>query len=273
LKELGMQQRFRKLALFIGAAALSGAGVFVVACGTDNGTATPTPQVDGGKPVGDGGKTDGNVDPDVDSSTGDGGGEGGVDCSNSPKLRDSTNSFRCSFVDAGGSDAGPVCQNAQTCCNTSDKDGANFKPSYCTGLSAAAKGNPDNDPTTCKAGAAAAGSSFDKGNEWECVDKNACGAGQICCMIQDAARLALDPVKNKLNIGNTPASDTKHPQACKVQRVYNEGGSRCKTPTAGNCPVASDIKLCSLSDNNCGAGTTCTPFIDFQNFVDRGYCK
>jgi hypothetical protein len=265
LKELGMQQRFRKLALFVGAASLTGAGLMVVACGTDNGTATPVPGVDGGnKDTGPG--KDGTVDPGQDGSTEDGGADA-ADCTNNPKLRDFSNNFRCAFLDAGaGTDSGPICQNAQTCCNTSDKVGTVFQPSYCaTGV----KGTTA--PTTCQTGAAAAGSTFNKGNQWECADKNACAAGEVCCVIQDQDRLALDP-NNKLNIGNTPKTDLKHPQACGVQRVYNENGSRCRAAAGGNCP-AGEIKLCSLSDNNCGAGTTCTPFIDFQNFVDRGFCK
>lgn len=263
-----MQQRFRKVALFLGAASLTGAALIVAACGTDNGTATPTPQVDGAK-VDTGPAKDGNVD-NPDSAV-----DGGVDadCSNNPKLRDFTANFRCAFVDAGGAEAGSVCTNAETCCNSSDKVGTAFQPSYCTtgtkGVTAA--GNP---ATTCKNGATAAGSSFDAGNQWECADKNGCPGitNPVCCVIQDPARLALDPT-NKLNIGNTPKTDTKHPPSCGVQRVYNENGSRCRTAVNGNCPDATEIKLCSLSDKNCGAGTVCTPFIDFQNFVDRGYCK
>ena len=53
-----------------------------------------------------------------------------------------------------------------------------------------------------------------------------------------------------------------------------EGARLTRTyPEQGRLPAAGEIKLCSLSDNNCGPGTVCTPFIDFQNFVDRGYCK
>lgn len=251
--------RFRKLAMFVGAASLTGASLIVVACGTDNGTPTPTPGVDGSKPD-TGGKVDGG--PDVDGSTTDGG-DSGVDCSNNPQLRDNATAFRCAFKDAAA-DASPTCLNAETCCNTESKTAG---PAFC------ATGKTGTDDSLCVA-QAPAGSTFatGKGKAWECADKSACDPGKICCMVQDPARLALDP-KNKVNIGNTPSTDTKHPAACKVQRAYNEGGSRCRTPTAGNCPAAEEIKLCSLTDNNCGAGTTCTPFIDFTNFVDRGFCK
>ncbi len=255
-----MQQRFRRVALFVGAASLAGAGLIVVACGTDNGDPVATPQVDSGKTETSTGK-DGSVTPDTDSSAPDAGPD--ADCSNSPILRDNTAGFRCAFKDAGGTDAAPTCTKTEECCNTESKATG---PGFC------ATGKDGTDGL-CVA-QAPAGSTFNagKGKAWECADKSACGADQICCMIQDPARLALDP-KNTLNIGNTPASDTKHPAACGVKRVYNEGGSRCRTPVAGNCPDAKEIKLCSLTDNNCGAGTTCTPFIDFTNFIDRGYCK
>jgi hypothetical protein len=246
-------QGFRKLALFVGAASLAGGGVFVVACGTDNGSSTvATPQVEAGKdssttPVDSGGGTD-SAAPDS-----------GVDCSKNPKLRDNTAAFRCAFLAADG---GPTCANAETCCNTSDKtDAGAFEPAFC------ATGKTGD--TSCKAQAAAKNSTFVAGNAWECSDNSACSAGQVCCMIQDPVRLAADP-KNKLNIGNTPATDKNHPPACGVQRVYNEGGSRCKAACE---PAKNDILLCSQTDNSCGAGTTCTPFVDYTNFVDRAYCK
>ena len=86
-------------------------------------------------------------------------------------------------------------------------------------------------------------------------------------MISDPAQLAVDP-KNKVNIGKTLATDTRHPAACNVARVFKEGGSRCKTA----CDPTNEIRLCSMT-NPCGVGTVCTPFVDFTNFVDRGYCK
>ncbi len=85
-------------------------------------------------------------------------------------------------------------------------------------------------------------------------------------MIVDPGQAAMGKV---LNIGNTLASDKNHPPACGVQRAFNEGGSRCRTGAA--CPTG-EIKLCSLSDDNCGAGTVCTPFVDFQS-TQRGFCK
>jgi hypothetical protein len=258
LKELGMQQRFRRLALFVGAASLAGAGLVVVACGTDNGDPVATPQVDSGKTDTGGGKTDGS-NPDTDSSTPDSGPD--ADCSNNPQLRDNSAGFRCAFKDAGGGDAAPTCAKDQECCNTESKATG---PGFC------ADGAKNGTDSLCSAQAAAAGSTWTaKGKAWECSDNTACGAGQICCMITDPTL----PVTDKVNIGKTLPTDTRHPAACNVARVFKEGGSRCKAAVGGNCPDARDIKLCSLTDNNCGTGTTCTPFVDFTNFVDRGYCK
>jgi hypothetical protein len=249
-------QGFRKLALFVGAASLAGGGVFVVACGTDNGSSTvATPQVEAGKtdtgtpPVDGGGGTD--------SATTD----SGVDCSNNPILRDNTSSFRCAFLSTGSADGGVTCENTQTCCNGDKVGGVNQK-----GFCASAKGGD----TVCAAQAVDAGTQYVTGAAWECADKSACPGSQVCCMIQDPVRLAADPVKNKLNIGNTPPTNTKHPAACKAQYAYNAGGSRCKAACE---PAKNDLLLCSLTDNSCGAGTTCTPFVDFTNFIDRAYCK
>ncbi len=252
-----MKQRIRKLALVVSVASLGGAA-FIVAC-SDNSSSgpVPTPSVDAGKtdsPTG----TDSSVTPTTDSGV-----DSGVDadCSKNPILRDQSKGIRCAFM---APDSGSMCQNDQTCCNTESKATG---PGFCT------DGKNGVDDSLCVDNAPD-GSTFNagKGKAWACMDKNQCGSGEICCMIQDEGRLAADP-NNKLNIGLTPKTDTKHPAACGVMRVYNEGGSRCAAPVNGNCPKAEQYKLCSLSDDNCGANATCTPFIDFTNFVDRGYCK
>ena len=260
-----MQKRFRRLAMFMGAAALVSGGVVMLACGTDNGTVA-TPPIEGGPKVDGGGGGDTSMtDPDTGTDPDAGGAD--ADCSKNPILRDYTNGFRCAFV--APNDAGPDggtnsnCTNLEECCNTGDKIGAAFQPSFC----ATGKNGTE---SLCKAQALAHNSSFDAGQTWECADKNACAgggaAGPICCLVQDLDRLALDPVKNKLNIGNTPSTDKNHPPACKVQRSYNDDGSRCRTACAGT-----EFRLCSLTDA-CPAGNTCTPFVDFQN-THRGYCK
>ncbi len=254
-----MQQRFRRVALFVGATSIVGAGLIMVACGTDNGNPVATPSVDGGKTDTGGGKTDGQVDPGTDGAVPEGGVD--ADCSNNPQLRDNSAGFRCAFKsqDAGGADASPTCGTTQSCCNTESKATG---PGYCVD-------GKNGTEAACIAAGPANGSTFNagKGKVWECADKSACGAGQTCCMITDPSQIALDP-KNAVNIGKTLATDMRHPAACNVARVFKEGGSRCKA----TCDAAKDIRLCSLADP-CGAGTVCTPFVDFTNFVDRGYCK
>lgn len=248
-----MQQRFRKLAVFFGATTLAGAGLILVACGTDNGEAVATPQVDAAKGT-DGSSKDGGPGTDP---------EGGpqieagpdADCSNSPKLRNNENGFYCAFkkFDAG-TEGGANCGNLETCCNPSDKIGADFAPSFCA---------TGKDDTACKTQAAANNSSFDAGSAWACADNSQCaGANEVCCLIQDVARLP-----KTLNIGNTPANDKNHPAACGVKTAYNAGGTRCRT---GPSCAAGEEKMCSLNDDTCGAGTKCTPFEGF--FRDMGYC-
>lgn len=253
-----MQQRFRRLALFIGAASLACGGLIVVACGTDNGGSTPTPQQDGAKPDG-GGKTDGPTGnetsiPDAEAP----------DCAAEAVLRSNTatSGIFCAFYrrDAAAPEAGvgqSYCENDETCCNPGKK-GTAFPPSYCAdgkGANACAA-DPNNAPSWTP----------DAGTSWECADKNSCGAGQICCFFQDQARLALDPT-DKLNPGGFGNNNPAHPPACNGKAMYNVGGTRCVTGTA--C-AAAEYRVCSLTDS-CGAGTTCQA-VEAQ-FRDLGYCK
>jgi hypothetical protein len=260
-----MQQRFRKLALFVGAATLASGGLVMVACSTDNGGTTPTPAFDGGgggtKEGGGGGGTEAGMNeagPQPD------GGGADADCSKNPVLRDNTAGFRCAFLAAGaGGDGGAsTCAPTETCCNTNDKaaDGG-FEPAFC----ASAKGGD----TVCMNQAASKGSTYATGAAWECADKSDCTGGQVCCMIQDPVRLAADPVNNKVKLV-VNSKDKVHPVACNALDALNAGGSRCKA----TCDTAAnDIRLCSKTDDGaCGAGTTCTPFYDFTHFVDRGAC-
>jgi hypothetical protein len=257
-----MQQRFRRLALFVGATTLATGGLFMLACGTDNGTTPVPPPPEASTNKDTGGGNDGG--PGSDGSVPDGSTGADADCSKNPVLHDNTTGFRCPFIDAGGADAGSNCTNDQTCCETSDKVGSAFQPSYCTTAPAATKTTLD-AVQSCKTGAVANNSSFDAGNAWQCEDKFACGAGQVCCMIADPGQVAMGKT---LGIGNTLAADKNHPPACGVQRAFNEGGSRCRTGTT--CPGTEKI-LCSKSDMNCVAPTTCTPFVDFQQ-THHGTC-
>lgn len=259
-----MQQRFRRLALFVGASALVGAGLIVAACGTDNGsTPVPTPGVDGGGK--DSSKTDGST-TDPDGST-DPDAANAPDCANEPKLRTNTTTsgIYCAFYkrDGGAVEGGlgtSYCENDDTCCNPADVTAGTHELSYC----AQGKGGDK-----CAAQAAANSSVWtaDAGSSWECSDKNSCSAGQVCCLMQDQAKLALDPAKNKLNIGTFGKNNPNSPPACNGHAAYNAGGTRC---TTGTTCGAGEYKLCSLSDDNCGAGTKCIAIEAF--FRDLGYC-
>jgi hypothetical protein len=238
----------------MGGALLTGGAFFAVACGSDSsgGTGVTTNPPDA--------KGDNNA-PGPDGGGGDGGDDGGnLDCTKAPKLRTNTTDFYCAFVDKDGgtavnpeADGGDVayCHNDQVCCDPSTKTGANFDPSYCahkagTGLAA------------CTAGAGPLGFTWTAGSTWECADKNNCTSGEVCCLTSADAGA---PV----NIGKS--TDKNIPAGCNALQAFKQGGTRC----AASCAAGTEIKLCSNSDQNCGAGTTCTPFAGF--FRDLGYCR
>jgi hypothetical protein len=263
--------RFRKVAWFFGTSALA-AGAALLACSTDEGVVA-TPQLDSGRADSAVVDTD-RADADQDATTtpiSDGGLD--ANCGRALQLRDFKENFRCSFlyddmpIDAGdGGDAArpaPNCANDETCCNPGKAADGGYLPAFCA---PGAKGTEN----LCAASAAAAGSQWPSGHTWECNDKNACGAGEICCMLSDPAGLKLSPPKT-VNIGNTNGKNKTPPPACGVKYAYNEDGARCRKPTEGNCPTG-ELKLCSLSDQNCGPGTECKPFRDYGGRVDRGYC-
>ncbi|AKV03745.1 hypothetical protein AKJ09_10408 [Labilithrix luteola] len=254
----------RKLGFFVCGTALMAGGLFAAACGTDNGTTTTTvPKADGATPnKGDGSvKGDGgDVTPDDDASTGD---DGGADCSNVPKLRDTTKGFRCSFLQADG---GAYCANDTTCCNPANAPDGGHYATYCASgtKSSTAVGKVCQDYATKN--------SLDwpedpakPGSEWQCADKNQCGAGQVCCMYTGSQFTA---ATDKVNIGTDKKN---YPAACNALSAYKAGGTHCVT--GNQCPAGDkpEIKLCSLSDDNCATGTTCTPFAGF--YRDMGYCR
>lgn len=259
-----MQQRFRRLALFVGASALVGAGLIVAACGTDNGsTPVPTPSVDGGKdsaPKPDTGTT---PDPDSgtlpDSST--------VDCGRVSMLTTNTTAggFRCGFYKADAAVDGAAgienCTATQTCCNPSIADGGTFSgkfpPAFC------ADGKVDENG--CATQDTAHGSDFQTGffsHAWECNDDTACAAGEKCFMYTSPH--VTMPGTDKANVG----LDTKAPAACKKYKAFKEGGSKCHAAPA----AAGEIQLCSVNDpGTCGTGTSCQPFTGDGN--DLGACR
>ena len=250
-----MQQRFRKLALFVGASALVGAGFIVAACGTDNGTSTPLPSVDSGGGGKDSAKTDTGTTPDPDggtipdSST--------ADCSNAPQLRTNTTAggFRCGFYKADAAVDGAAslsnCTATQTCCNPGIADGGTFAGKFPPAFCADGKG----DEVLCAAQDTNKGSDFQPGffsHAWECNDDTACAAGEKCFMYTSPH--VTNAGTDKANVG----VDTKAPAACKQFKAFKEGGSKCHAAPA----AAGEIQLCSMNDTTpvCGTGTTCQPF-------------
>ena len=259
-----MQQRFRKLALFVGASALAGAGFIVAACGTDNGTSTPVPSVDSGGGGKDSSKTDTGTTPDPDGGTIPDGST--VDCGRVPGLRTNTTAggFRCGFYNSDAAVDGAAslsnCTATQTCCNPAKADGGtfsgNFPPAFC------ADGKVDENG--CATQDTAHGSDFQIGffsHAWECDDDTACAANEKCFMYTSPhTTLAAD----KVNVG----LDTKAPAACKKYKAFKQGGSKCHTGAA----AANELQLCSMNDpGTCGAGTSCQPFDGDGN--DRGSCR
>lgn len=257
-----MQQRFRRLAVFFGAASLASAGLIMVACGTDNGDTVVTPPItEAGKDTGKGKDSE---TPD-DRDGGPGSDANAPDCSNEAVLRSNTptSGIYCSFYkrDGGAAEGGlgaSYCENDDTCCNPG-KVGSAFPASYCADGKGADK---------CAAEAAQNGSTWTAGagTVWECADKDSCGAGSVCCFIQDQAALAADPT-DKLNPGGYGNNNPDHPPACQGKAMYNVGGTRC---TTGAACGAGEYLVCSKSDDKCGAGTKCQA-VEAQ-FRDLGYC-
>jgi hypothetical protein len=255
-----MQQRFRKLALFVGASALVGAGFIVAACGTDNGTtATPVPGVDGGgkdSAKGDTSVTDPDTGTETDGAT--------VDCAKAPVLRSNTaaDGFFCAFYKpADGGTAN--CTATQTCCNPGIADGGTFAGKFPPAFCADGKGGD----TVCAAQDMANGSDYQLGffsNSWECNDKTACAADEVCVMI--TSPYVTKPGMDFANVG----VDTKAPAACHEYKAYKQGGSKCIKPA--DIDAKSMVRLCSMTDpGNCGAGTSCQPFNGSGR--DLGSCR
>jgi hypothetical protein len=253
-----MQLGMRRIVFFAGGACVVGGALVVVACSSSSSNPTTVPTVDA-----NGTDTGGNPPPPPPPG-GDGGdgGEGGVDCMAVPKIRDNATEFYCAFVPRlpDGGSASEYCNNTQLCCNPGGKypDGGYFD-SFCTDdlTKPAASGD-----ALCLAGAAAAGSAWDAGgnggSNFECADKNNCGAGQICVM-----------TGNSITFATLNKNNGKDITGCGAIYAKNITGTRCCTPGAGTCPGAGEYHLCGTTDT-CAAGT-CTPFSGY--FRDLAYCK
>lgn len=231
--------QLHRFAFFFGGSVLIAGGLLAVACGTDNGSsssgALPTPDSSKNDTGGGGFDSGGDDSGDNDSGGGD------ADCSKAPKLHPAMDggSFYCPFKMADGGNAGP-CTLDESCCNGGKESDGGFGPSFCATDPSVSKAV--SDPLT-KCTAASGGDWPDGGSAWQCADNNNCAAGEVCCLVGTG-----------VNIG--PSTSKTIPKACNAKQAFKFTGTRCEKTQCG----AGEIKLCSLSDQNCGAGTTCTPF-------------
>jgi hypothetical protein len=265
-KELVMQQRFRRFALFIGATSIVCGGFVVAACGTDNGTtATPPVPETGTRETGSGGEG-GMTDPDAGQNPDSG---EAPDCSGAPTLRSNTaaGGFFCAFYKADAAVDGAAglsnCTSAQTCCNPGIADGGPFAGKFPPAFCADGKGGD----TLCATQDTAHNSDYQLGffsNSWECNDKNNCPAGQICVMTTSPYVMGT----NHANVG--PTNNKGVPKACNVFESYQMGGSACILPAA--LDPAKHVQLCSMTDPvTCPGNTTCKPFDGAGR--DLGSCR
>ena len=267
-----MEQRTRRLVIFLGGVALASGGLVVAACTTDNGK-TPLPTTNAPKDSGGPCNRRDASDPIEEE---DGGPEeddaaAAPDCGfGTPRLRNNDQGFFCPGYtrDAGLSDSGARgnCALDETCCDPFSDNATNF----CAATTKAAKGQGDGGQTgqaTCAAQAAQYGSTWDGGKTaWECADSKGCAEGHRCCLYTDPFYAQADGGGDKVNIGLTNNEELK---ACKAQEAYKAGGTRCAP--IDSCPTG-EIQLCSASDQNCPAPKQCTAFLAPGNRF-LGFCK
>lgn len=246
-----MQQSTRRMIILLGSTLLCAGGLLVAACSSDSTGSNALPTVEAG-----------NKETGSSSGTPDGGDSGSdPDCSSAPDLRSNTNGFYCAFVpkDAGvdGGDGGSpsYCRDNETCCSPGKDTSGNFGVTACVY-------DPTKTGDTACAAADSTWSARTQNSAWECADKNNCPSSdagqQVCCLIT-----APDAGGN-VNIGKT--TDKTIPAGCNALQAFKQGGTKC----AASCAAGTEIKLCSKTDQNCGAGT-CTPFQGL--FRDLAYCK
>jgi hypothetical protein len=262
-KELVMQQRFRRFALFIGATSIVSGAFIVVACGTDNGTTSVPPVPETGtketSPTGETGTPDPDGGPLPDGTA--------PDCDGKPVLRTNTTAggFFCAHYKGDAAVDGAAglsnCTAGQTCCNPGIADGGafsgKFPPSFCADGKTGDVGCAAQDTTH--------GSDYQLGffsNSWECNDKTACPSGQICVMFT-SPYAAMGKV---VNVG--PTNNKGIPKECNVLESYQMGGSKCKTPPA---TMGQELELCSMNESTCPGNTVCTPFDGSGR--DLGVCR
>jgi hypothetical protein len=226
-KELVMQQRFRKLALFVGAATLAAGGLVMAACSTDNGGTVQTPAFDGGgvtKEGGGGGLPEAGPQPDGGGGVDGGGGDAAADCGTPAKLFPPTadGGIFCPFSGPPGG-KNVSCLDTEQCCENAKGAGV----STC-----APKGS------VCPVAGATV---------WECEDPSSCPTGQKCCAHSSAAGTPVTVGNDTCGPFLSKFSGTKCAAACATgELVVCEQQSEC---TTGTCtavkPKGNSIGVCN----------------------------
>lgn len=243
-----MQQRTRRLAMFMGGSFLAALGLVAAACGTDNGDDTTAIPVDSGARR-DTGTTpkDGGTEPDPDDEDGSTTPltDAGADCGKIATVQSSIGVY-CPFAFEKDSGTGPNCDSSkkQVCCNGQKLPAdAGFAPTKCDEATPASVGYEDS--TACE--------SAPNTERFDCMEQKHCpNAADVCCAIgADGGSLSgFPPPKN----------------ACSRYEVFDSrvSGTRCKSA----CDTG-NLTLCG-SDADCKTGK-CMPLELANRF--GGYCK
>ena len=220
-----MQQRFRKLALFVGAATLAAGGLVIVACSAENVVTTPTFDSGGGggpKEGGGGGGPEAGMNEAGPQPDG-GGADAAADCGTPAKLFPPTadGGIFCPFSGPPGKNIS--CLDTEQCCENAKGAGV----STC-----APKGS------VCPVAGATV---------WECEDPANCPAGQKCCAHSSAAGTAVTVSSGTCGTFLSKFSGTKCAAACATgELVVCEQQSEC---TTGTCtavrPKNNSIGVCN----------------------------
>jgi hypothetical protein len=245
-----MRQAGHRVFVFFGGTFLVGAGLIAAACGTDNGSTTTVPTVDGGR---DGTASSSGASSGTTSSGGSSGdpGDSGADCANIPTPKSGDGPYCFSVLDASadGGTAPKACDNSknEVCCSGQPLGDAGFEPSTCEVADAGAGGFSH----TCSGYAWQTAP-----RRYDCAEKAHCAGagGGYCCAIAADAGVSLLPGSNKDFPG------------CPVyyQSPKFVGGSRCETECA-----AGELTLCA-KDADCKAGK-CVPITIDGRYT--GYCR
>jgi len=243
-----MQQRTRRLAIFLGGTLIATAGV-LAACSTDNGT-TPLPGQTGNDAGRDTSRADGNNGNEDDDSSGNTTKDAAPDCEGAPTPRSNKGIFCFGGTDSNDAGQCDPAENKVCCADEKGPDGK-FLKSKCAVATEDQSGGYQ--AGSCNFGADAGG------REWHCTESKHCpNQGESCCVVAGT--------------GGPPKAqpDTRDFPGCgnffNNDQGFFVGGSRCR---ADGCN-AGELTLCS-SDAECSGGQTCRFFELANRFT--GVCQ